>query len=128
MCRGFRQLGNQRDGCCPTTDYDHSLVGVFDVVGPLLRMYNSARELIEAGELGRVSSRIVVVTGTHEQKRTCELDTFRIRPTLYINGPLRALTRPGCTLDLVLEPDVLLDPVFFRRIPHIPENRGTIGD
>ena len=115
----FRQ---QRDCRGTAADHDHALIGVFDVVRPLLRMHDASGEFLYTGKIGRVACLVAVVAGAHEEKIAAEANRrFRLAH-LCLNRPSCISRRPRCVLDLMTETDVPINAALMRGVLHVLEN------
>jgi len=128
VLRRFCKRGNQRHGGGAAADHDDLFSTDVQPLGPLLRVDPSALKIGAPGEIGLVSSLVVVITAAdiEEGRGVFALLFFRARlrghkPALFARGPARR-DHPG------VEADVRLDTQLSRGIPDISKYRGPVGD
>src|SRR5262249_7493470 len=106
-------------GHCGRTaaNHHHPLARIVELARPVLGMHDPALEAIAAGELGRMSGLIIIVSAAHQQKVAAEAD--RLAGAFDLDGPTRILRTPGCSSHAMLEADPAVDAKFARRLAHV---------
>ena len=128
MGRLFRHGGNERDRGGAAADDHDPLVGVVDVLGPLLRVDDWAGEALHALEVRRVALVVAVVAAAEEQEPARHADRFARVAPLRLDGPPRVVARPLRARDAVVEADVFVDPVHGCGLAHVAPDRRPVGD
>ena len=91
-----RHRRNNGDGGCTRTDDHHTLVGVVEVLWPLLRMNDGSGKPFAAGKHRLVALFVAVVTRAHKQEVARR---HGLRTCLFVrccDGPFGIRARPLC--------------------------------
>ena len=128
---GLGHLRHQRHRRRARTDHHHALARIVDIVGPFLRMHDTAGEIRRARKFRRVAFLVSVVARTHEQEVAGEahdLGRALARAALGLHGPARVRRRPRRPLDPVVIADLLVDAVLGRGLADVVQDPRPVGD
>ncbi len=109
-------------------DHDDLLVGVIEIVGPLLRMHDAALETVHRRPLRRIAFGVPVVALAHPEEVRGEAQRLAGVGSDGLDGPEVFLARPPRRDDPVLVADVAAEIVFLDHVAHIFQNLGRAGD
>ena len=126
LLRRPRHRGHQRNRRRAAADHDHALVGVIQIIGPLLRMDDLPPESLRAFEMRRMAARIIVIAAAHVEERAG--DMARLAILLDLQHPLGIFGGPARRHHLAAEADMPVDPEFLRGIDDVIADRLAIGD
>ena len=120
------QRRDQRDRRGPAADYHDLLAGVVQVFWPVLRMYDHAAELFDAGEVRGVAL-VVVVVAAGEEHEPAAVEPARAvvfdRDRPGVGGGI-----PVCRADVAVELDVAVDAVLVCGGRHVLADVLGVGD
>ena len=126
----MRGLAGQRrhhgDGGGAAADDDYPLAGVVQILRPVLRVNDGAREVLDAGELGRVGIVVVVVAGAEED----EAAAVALGLAFFgdVHGPGVGGGIPIGGTHLSAETDVGIDTVLVGGVIHVVADLVAVGD
>ena len=126
--RRFRQLRHERDRGRAAADHDDALVGVDDILGPVLGMDDGALEPGDTWKGRRVALRVAVVAAAHEQEIAGDVGHLLGRAALHLHRPSHLRRRPRRALDAMVEADLAVDAVLARGLAHVVQDGLAVGD
>ena len=121
------QRRGQGHGRGAAADHRHPLAGAVQILRPLLRMHDASPESLLALEARRMAALIAVVAAAHQQEVAGEAGRAAI-PAPRFQRPLGVGAAPGGGLNLMLEADLLHQPIFLGGFPNVSEDGRAVGD